>query len=1305
MASRLLQRLARAGVLLAAVLSVAATVADARPVRRTARPTAARGFNLFAGAVNVEMNVNRVQCNINNIGETCVDGTNSPSLPGGYWPKGSPNQYIFNGGLQLAGRVGGTDGANFPWPGDTVGAFFFDPRGDQAHGEGRTNVFNSLNADDFANWPSAAYIRDTSLFDPVLIGRRNASQQDTWVRYWDGNTNLSAGRQHPMGVLVEQRGLMWNFPSGNQDIVYFLYRFINITSVQSADYDGLVDAGYTAQDIAEIVAIAQDFQARSEAAYNVDIPDGGYTLTDLYAAFAQDPDVTASSTRNFSSANLPFAMGFAYHSEFVAPEMLYPASINSPPFAAAPGFEGVKYLKSPQNIGIRLFGNTTNSAQFADSRGVQQLWRRLSGNLLPGTDGTCSVTDPKVRRFCFIGQSPDDTRFYQSSGPFEMAPGQSAVIVVAYVHAAALGSASAQTPGVGAQIPAFNLAIGTTLAPQLPLEGGRLFTGSDVVKPIDRAIGWISHTGDLNANNAIDQEEVITAPRSLLNKGMVAQAVFDVRFLLPFAPEAPLFYLVPGSNQVTIAWQTSVSETEGDPYFVVASDVSSALYDPNFRKFDVEGYRIWRGRSQAEMEVIASFDYQGTVINDYNGSFFNADYGTQCAPELGLTTSCPAFPNPISLSGDVVQVVPGGRVETQTVDSLGRGSIIITQADTAITGGNSGIPGLVDNAVPFAYIDNSVRDGFQYYYAVTAFDVNSVKSGPSSLESPLITKTVTPRALSANAVSAVIVTGVFGGNGTELNPNASYPAIDAATGAFSGVVPPANGGLIRFLASVSEALGVGSYGVRVDSVSPGSLGGLGTPGNTIYYSLIAGADTTPLSVTPAQMSFASAPDAEIEFNFSYPLVPYDSVQSQRLGLAFTEDVRMPVEFVGQVANPSNGSAGISLQARRFGEANLASNYLSHSRWYTGTAEPADPTTSFLADSARNSGALPGIGLIYKPVSYRLPIESEAPIGTAINQRARSIDYTRTTWYPADFVITWNADSTITVRDSTHRTTLPFNAAYGTGYGFTDTLTHVGLTETELENVDNCTSAACRAAITPASGTVSYRHLYYHYPANVQRGRARRNMVAKAKIVPIDFTNDGVADRNGFALTINSETWFFATNTIPAAGTVWNLRAIGGEGMNATCTPALTSPMLVPPTDCSGYSFAPTNTIRPAYAPGLFFAIQVTQSFAVTAAAGDLNNVHTVPDPYYVTNSLENTRDNKILRFVNLPERAIVRIYSASGILVAIVNHNDPAGGGEARWNLRNRNNQFVASGVYFYHVEAADGQTKVGRFTVVNFAQ
>jgi hypothetical protein len=54
--------------------------------------------------------------------------------------------------------------------------------------------------------------------------------------------------------------------------------------------------------------------------------------------------------------------------------------------------------------------------------------------------------------------------------------------------------------------------------------------------------------------------------------------------------------------------------------------------------------------------------------------------------------------------------------------------------------------------------------------------------------------------------------------------------------------------------------------------------------------------------------------------------------------------------------------------------------------------------------------------------------------------------------------------------------------------------------------------------------------------------------------------------------------------------------------------------------------------------------------------------------------------------------------------VNVITHDDAGLGGETTWDLRNRNNQFVASGVYFYHVETPAGNTKVGRFTVVNFA-
>src|SRR5207247_9981770 len=185
-----------------------AGVAAAKPIR----PAKRSGMNLFALTFGV-MNVNNFFCGINNIGELCVDPHNSPVVGGGFWPKGTPDQYVFNSGLQLAGIVNLLI-SGFSWAGDTVGEFFFDPKRTTQHGDRLSLVWNSIDPSDEANWPDLAYVpNDNSLYNPVLIGLKAASQQDTWTRYWDGNPSFNAGRKHPLGVLVNQRGMAWNFPT------------------------------------------------------------------------------------------------------------------------------------------------------------------------------------------------------------------------------------------------------------------------------------------------------------------------------------------------------------------------------------------------------------------------------------------------------------------------------------------------------------------------------------------------------------------------------------------------------------------------------------------------------------------------------------------------------------------------------------------------------------------------------------------------------------------------------------------------------------------------------------------------------------------------------------------------------------------------------------------------------------------------------------------------------------------------------------------------------------------------------------
>jgi hypothetical protein len=199
------------------------------------------------------------------------------------------------------------------------------------------------------------------------------------------------------------------------------------------------------------------------------------------------------------------------------------------------------------------------------------------------------------------------------------------------------------------------------------------------------------------------------------------------------------------------------------------------------------------------------------------------------------------------------------------------------------------------------------------------------------------------------------------------------------------------------------------------------------------------------------------------------------------------------------------------------------------------------------------------------------------------------------------------------------------------------------------------------------------------------------LVQTATISPIQISASGAtlqaappAGRTGFGLYMPGFAFLMATDQLPAAGTVWTLRSYTG---------AVTA---------DNAFFDQPRTFS---AVGAEIGVQYTASNGVNAPTiADLDKVHTVPDPYYVTNEFEQSTDVKVLKFVNLPSACTIRIYSSSGVLVDVIEHNSNAADGTESWNLQNRNHQVVASGVYFYHIEAGDAR-RVGRFTVVNFAQ
>jgi hypothetical protein len=1219
------------------------------PKPRGPRLLQASGFASYLRA-------NRVSCLISSFGDLCGDDR----FDGSIWPQGTPNRHIFNSGLQIAGIIPSTAGggkATFPWAGDTTGAFFVDFRGNQ-HVQRLSEIFDSRDTADLRLWPNAAFARDSSVFHPSLIGRNVISDQDLWTRYWEGNPNYLNGRTHPMGVVVDQRAMAFNAPRGNEDIVYFVFTVYNVTARNASIYTNpTLDPALRS----EIAAIGEQFQDSAEQQLGVSIPDAGYRIDSVYVGLAMDPDI-GDFSRNYSNLILPFDVSLAYQGDFQVSFWEFPAEIFGPPFAKAPGFVGARFVKSPARE-LAMFSNFTGSATgFPDPVGVLQLWRYLSGNVSPAYgDNPCTFgPDQQARHYCFLRQDFTDTRFFQSTGPFSLDPGETKTIVLAYVFAA--------------PTPAVEPYIGGDLKPGIPFPGDSIAADTTKIRVLERAAGWMSQT-DANGNGVIEEHEVTTLPRSLLDKARVARAVADNKFLLPSAPGAPSFFLIPGDDQVTVVWQKSPSETSGDPYFAIASDPTSALYDPNFRSNDVEGYRIYRGRNPSALQVVAQFDYAGTSLIDYTGTFL---YPGECAPELGVLTDCPNFATGAEhgLYGSIVQVPPGGRV-------LLNGNVFIERTDTAVTGGGSGFPGIFDTGVNFVFVDRGVRNSFSYLYAVTAFDVNSLSSGPSSLESPRFVKGVTPRAASGQETAGVLGTmQLLAADGRVLDSATPLPTLNGVTGIFSGAMPPTDGLSFLFSTFVPEVLADSAVTLTIDSIVPGAAS-IQRP--AVYY-LSAGGVAGPEATlaVPINLNFFSS--SEVTF-FSFAAAGTNVGQAARFGgdSTFSLYAQATVYTPGTWRLASWGRASLN------GEPPFSDQ--AGPRWWAGAANENTAAPNELQctpangpcvqpDLSRNAGRLPGVTTLFHLQAYstvpNTPMRELEGIGATV---ARA----------ADFRLYWSANGRVdSVIDVTHGVPVPFQPGIGPSWGFlTDSSFLLGGTDptTTADLNSGLLTWSDAFCVAPVPAYLSQCGGATQRPAVLQNHA--RLSASSATSSTYAGTSTLSATGNGFILYLNGHFFLMQLATLPAAGTVWHARFFAGA---ITGTAA-----------AGNYVFH--SDVRPPAVPGLVARLTYTGSRLDPSVTSDtlLRLIHTVPDPYYVTNALETDPKNKVLKFVRLPAQAIVRIYSASGILVRVLTHNDPTGGGETTWDLRSREGRLVASGVYFYHVETPDRRQRVGRFTIVMF--
>ena len=130
-------------------------------------------------------------------------------------------------------------------------------------------------------------------------------------------------------------------------------------------------------------------------------------------------------------------------------------------------------------------------------------------------------------------------------------------------------------------------------------------------------------------------------------------------------------------------------------------------------------------------------------------------------------------------------------------------------------------------------------------------------------------------------------------------------------------------------------------------------------------------------------------------------------------------------------------------------------------------------------------------------------------------------------------------------------------------------------------------------------------------------------------------------------------------------------------------------------------------------------------FPGPTAQSNMDNIYVVPNPYFGLSKFDGRREgdmkgdrSKRIWFVNLPERATIKIYTLAGDLVDTIEHDGATeediitvsraastgltASGMASWDVLSRHRQILAPGVYLYSVkDHSNGEIKVDKFVII----
>ncbi len=553
-------------------------------------------------------NANQVTMPITNYGVFGQDVRYTDS--GTYWPSAYPNEtYIFGAGLWVGAikiSMGAPDtlvtcGYN---PNSAGHEFVPGPTPDKMNDPDQI-VYMSDSDNDGYGWP----LKTTEGSDSVV------SIQDSWCVYNDMDpTYHFVPENHPLNLRVEQTGYVWVGPL-KEDIVFLIFRVFNdgtdtlrqVYMAACADCD--VGDERTGNDLL-------GFDPARKLAYQFQIDDetGWHDHPGIIGfRFLESPKATDTVTVMLPDSSI---------------DTIYPGEQ-----LGMTSFNFFTIDIDPSNKIERYLALAGYDFKNFDPNNPQSSYRPWPNNW------TQHSTPNDTLSPYYYEEDPSlagDKRFLQSSGPFDLYPGDSAQIVYAIILA--------------------------------------------------------TYTEDRS---------------SIRTKSDMAQMIYDAGWIGPTPPVSPNLTVVPGFEKVTLYWD-NIAEITEDKYYKYASDSINYpdLYNPIYRQYDFEGYKVWKSTDGVNWEKLDQYDLKD-----------------------GVTT------------------MPLESLMDPTADTA-----IYTKIETLG----------FDTGLQYMYVDSGLTTGVTYYYAVTAYDWNYAETDPNGMKIFLESSpkgnmvAITPHGIGDNVAPAMV---------------------------------------------------------------------------------------------------------------------------------------------------------------------------------------------------------------------------------------------------------------------------------------------------------------------------------------------------------------------------------------------------------------------------------------------------------------------------------------------------------------------------------------------------------------------